>query len=70
MAEVVISPDYYCRGKTEVWDFIREQGLNYHLGNVVKYVCRAGYKDNDIEDLKKAITYLTNELESRTKLNR
>mgnify|MGYP003126044130 CR=1 FL=1 len=69
MAEVVISPDYYCRGKTEVWDFIREQGLNYHLGNVVKYVCRAGYKDNDIEDLKKAITYLTNELESRTKLN-
>ena len=53
MAEVVISPDYYCRGKTEVWDFIREQGLNYHLGNVVKYVCRAGYKDNDIEDLKK-----------------
>ncbi len=69
MAEVVISPDYYCRGKTEVWDFIREQGLNYHLGNVVKYVCRAGYKDNDIEDLKKAITYLTNELEARTKLN-
>ena len=69
MAEVVISPDYYCRGKTEVWDFIREQGLNYHLGYVVKYVCRAGYKDNDIEDLKKAITYLTNELESRTKLN-
>ena len=69
MAEVVISPDYYCRGKTEVWDFIREQGLNYHLGNVVKYVCRAGYKDNDIEDLKKAITYLTNELESRTKIN-
>ena len=69
MAEVVISPDYYCRGKTEVWDFIREQGLNYHLGNVVKYVCRAGYKDNDIQDLKKAITYLTNELEARTKLN-
>ena len=69
MAEVVISPDYYCRGKTEVWDFIREKGLNYHLGNVVKYVCRAGYKDNDIEDLKKAITYLTNELEARTKLN-
>ena len=69
MAEVVISPDYYCRGKTEVWDFIREQGLNYHLGNVGKYVCRAGYKDNDIEDLKKAITYLTNELEARTKLN-
>ena len=69
MAEVVISPDYYCRGKTEVWDVIREQGLKYHLGNVVKYVCRAGYKDNDIEDLKKAITYLTNELEARTKLN-
>ena len=37
-------PDYYQRGSIEVWDFIRDQGLNYHLGNVIKYVCRAGYK--------------------------
>lgn len=46
-------PDYYQRGNIEVWDFIRDQSLNYHLGNVIKYVCRAGYKDNDLKDLKK-----------------
>ena len=59
-------PQYYQRGKTEVWDFIREQDLNFHLGNVIKYTCRAGYKDNHIEDLQKAIHYLENEIEFRT----
>ena len=64
-------PQYYNRGSIEVWDFIRDQGLNYHLGNVVKYVCRAGHKKtvgnpegNPIEDLSKAIHYLSNELEN------
>ena len=56
-------PQYYKRGNIEVWDFIRDQGLNYHLGNAIKYICRAGYKDDPVEDLKKAIHYLTNELE-------
>ena len=60
-------PDYYQRGNIEVWDFIRDQSLNYHLGNVIKYVCRAGYKDNDLQDLKKAAHYLLNEIENRTK---
>ena len=59
-------PNYYKRGSINVWDFIRDQQLGFHLGNVVKYVCRAGYKDNDIEDLKKAIHYLSNEIEFRT----
>lgn len=55
------SPKYYTRGSIEVWDFIRDQRLNYHLGNAVKYICRAGYKDDPIKDLDKAIHYLTNE---------
>ena len=59
-------PDYYRRGSINVWDFIRDQELGFHLGNVVKYVCRAGYKNDDIEDLNKAIHYLSNEIESRT----
>ena len=60
-------PNYYKRGSIDVWDFIRDQELGFHLGNVVKYVCRAGYKNNDIEDLNKAIHYLQNELEARSK---
>ena len=59
-------PQYYKRGSIEVWDFIRDQSLNYHLGNAVKYICRAGYKDDPISDLSKAIHYLTNELEHVT----
>ncbi len=58
-------PTYYKRGSIQVWDFIRDQGLNFHLGNAIKYICRAGYKDSKVEDLKKAIHYLQNELESQ-----
>ena len=58
------SPSHYTRGQIEVWDFIRDQDLNYHLGNAIKYICRAGFKSNNTktEDLKKAIHYLENEL--------
>jgi hypothetical protein len=59
-------PTYYKRGNVEVWDFIRDQGLNYHLGNALKYICRAGFKDSKVDDLKKAIHYLQNELEATT----
>ena len=59
------SPSHYTRGNIEVWDFIRDQELNYHLGNAIKYICRAGFKDvlTKTEDLKKAIHYLENELQ-------
>ena len=59
-------PSYYTRGTIEVWDFIRDQELNYFLGNAIKYICRAGYKDSKIDDLHKAITYLEKELENVT----
>ena len=62
-------PTYYQRGSTDVWDFIREQELNFHLGNAIKYICRAGYKDSKIQDLEKAIHYLENELEHAENLS-
>ena len=61
-------PPYYQRGSIDVWHFIRDQGLNFHLGNAIKYVCRAGHKDSKIQDLKKAIHYLENELEHEENL--
>ena len=68
MAETTneIGPTYYRRGSIQVWDFVRDQELNFHLGNVIKYVCRAGHKFDDIDDLEKAIHYLQNEVEFRT----
>ena len=59
-------PKYYRRGSIQVWDFIRDQELNFHLGNAIKYICRADHKYDDIEDLSKAIHYLSNEIEFRT----
>ena len=59
-------PTYYRRGSVQGWDFVRDQNLNFHLGNVIKYVCRAGHKYDDIDDLEKAIHYLQNEVEFRT----
>ena len=56
-------PDYYKRGTIEVGDFSRDQQLNYHLGNAIKYICRAGHKDSALADLDKAIHYLENERE-------
>ena len=56
--------EYYRRGRSDVWDFIREQGLNFHLGNAIKYICRYGHKGNyedHLKDLNKAIHYLENE---------
>ena len=60
---MVKGPDYYQRGSIQVWDFIRDQELNFHLGNAIKYICRAGHKESKVEDLKKAIHYLENELQ-------
>ena len=57
-------PTYYQRGTIQVWDFIRDQGLNFHLGNAIKYICRYGHKGDynaQLSDLNKAIHYLENE---------
>ncbi len=60
----IYGPEYYKRGSIETWDFIRDKDLSFHLGNAIKYIVRAGYKDSKTEDLKKAIHYLQNELEN------
>lgn len=65
----MVGPEYYQRGSIQVWDFIRDQDLNFHLGNSIKYICRAGHKggNSKAEDLKKAIHYLENELQNTTR---
>lgn len=74
MSDNVNNPSYYNDGKIEVIDFIEDKNLNFHLGNAVKYISRAGKKDPDktVEDLKKARWYLDreiNNLESKTHMN-
>lgn len=57
-ADPVNHPSHYTQGKIEVIDFIEDQKLGFHEGNVVKYVARAEHKGNQLEDLKKARWYL------------
>lgn len=59
MANPVDHPDHYKAGNLEVIDIIEEYGLNFHLGNAIKYILRAGRKTEDpVEDLEKAVWYI------------
>lgn len=61
----VIHPSHYNAGKIEVWDFIADQGLDFDLGNAIKYICRAGKKDSEttLDDLNKAANYIQHEIQ-------
>jgi hypothetical protein len=60
MTESVDHPDHY-GGEGNPYEAIKvveAWGLDFHLGNVVKYISRAGKKGDALEDLKKARWYL------------
>lgn len=63
-ADNVNHPAHYKTGGIETIDFIEAKSLNYNLGNVVKYITRAGVKDKakHIEDLEKGAWYLAREI--------
>ena len=58
------TPKHY-QGTIQPIDLINAQDLNFNLGNVVKYVCRAGKKqgENVLSDLDKAKNYINYEIE-------
>lgn len=58
------TPPHY-QGTIQPIDLINAQNLNFNLGNVVKYVCRAGKKqgENILSDLEKAKDYINFEIE-------
>lgn len=64
--DAVNHPPHYRAGGIETIDFIEAKDLNYRLGNVVKYVSRAGKKESDpVQDLEKAAWYLKREIDAR-----
>ena len=62
------TPPHY-KGTIQPIELINAQNLNFNLGNVVKYVCRAGKKkgENVLSDLEKAKNYINYEIERVTK---
>ena len=60
--DTVNHPSHYKTGGIETIDFIEAKQLNYHLGNVVKYITRADHKGDRLENLRKAQWYLNREI--------
>jgi hypothetical protein len=63
----VQNPAHYTDGrKYEPVKVIEDWGLDYHTGNALKYISRAGRKKSLIEDLQKAIFYLERRISIET----
>lgn len=47
---------------------IEAWGVGFNLGNTLKYISRAGKKDDIIQDLEKALFYLDREIQNLKKI--
>ena len=65
-------PAHYTDTKIETIDFIEDKSFDFHLGNCVKYISRAGKKDpkTEIQDLEKAAWYLNRKITNLKKLKK
>jgi hypothetical protein len=76
--QAVSSPDPLVRhpshygGDTvyEAWKVIRAWKLGFHVGNAVKYICRADSHGTRLRDLRKAVEYLNDEIKFEEELQR
>ena len=62
--ELVDHPKHY-GGKNNPYEAIKvieSWNLGFCLGNTIKYISRAGKKDNTIQELEKALWYLKREI--------
>ena len=58
-----MTPLHYTSGKDyDLIDVGHHYNLNFFRFNVLKYICRAGKKQNELQDLEKAVDYLQREI--------
>ena len=64
ISDMVNHPKHYTSDPSGVECIQIVRHRNYNIGNAIKYLWRAGLKNEDkhIEDLKKAIFYITDEI--------
>ena len=53
---------YEATGEYDLIDIISDYKLNFNRGNVLKYIIRAGKKDDELQDLHKALDYIQREI--------
>ena len=54
---------YEATGEYDLIDIIQDYKLNFNRGNVLKYIVRAGKKDDELQDLLKAKDYIEREIQ-------
>lgn len=47
----------------DIIDVCKDYSLNFNRGNIIKYIARAGKKENELGDLLKAKDYLEREIQ-------
>jgi hypothetical protein len=61
----IMTPIHYDSGQDyDLIDIASHYQLNFFRFNVLKYICRAGKKHNELQDLEKAVDYLQREIKN------
>lgn len=60
-------PEHYKQHPSGVECITITEHFGFNLGNAIKYIWRAGHKDDAIKDLRKAQWYISRELERLTR---
>lgn len=60
--DLVNHPPHYNQFPMEVIDIIEMYNLNFHQGNVIKYILRSPFKGTLVQDLEKAAWYLARDI--------
>lgn len=65
VSDAVSHPAHYTYGNIETIDYIDScgYGLDMCLGNAMKYISRCKHKNNLVQDIRKAIWYLSHAAE-------
>ena len=66
MDSEVNHPSHYINHPSGVECITITEHFNFCIGNAIKYLWRSGLKQNEIEDLKKAIWYIEREINRLT----
>lgn len=69
--DVINHPKHYCSDPSGIECIQITRWRNFNIGNAIKYLWRNGLKENNsnIQDLKKAIWYINDEIKRLEELN-
>lgn len=63
--EQVNNPEHYNKHPSGIECIDVAEHYGFNLGNTIKYIWRAGLKNDDLQDLEKAKWYLEREIKKR-----